>query len=446
MAFVDRLKKVHFVGIGGVGMSSLASHLLHLGIAVSGSDQSGEGCLHLAKLGAKICVGHRASNLDADTQLVVYSQAIALDNAEMGKALALGIPVVSREQLLGEIFNGFDRRVAVCGTHGKTTVTALIDYLLRTLGVDHTAFIGGFASDTNSNYTFGRGLVVAEACEYKNSFLSLFPTLAVALNIDYDHPDFFCNLAHLHDSFERFFAKLPPKGLLLAHNSLPKHILQGKNYVTFGNQDCYYHAQNVVATPSGFDFDFCKGNQRFATSIALKGRHNVDNAVVAVATLDCLGFGVNQACDALPKFAGVGRRWKEHYLDNITIVEDYAHHPTEIFASIQTALQHKTSGRVLVVFQPHTYSRTQALWQDFCTCFSGADALAMLPIFPAREQPIDGVTAQKLLHQVVGVRQKVYLDSLADATNWVRLTACAGDTVLVLGAGDINKICQMVKI
>ena len=266
MAFVNSLKTVYFVGIGGVGMSSLASHLLHLGVKVVGSDKCLDGCRHLIQQGATVFEGHNAGNLPNDTQMLVYSQAVPSTNPEVQKALSLGIPIVSREQLLGEIFNCYQRRVAVCGTHGKTTVTAMIDYLLRALGVEHTAFIGGFCSDSNTNYTFGNGLVVAEACEYKNSFFNLFPTLTVALNVEYDHPDFFASLTKVERSFEKFFSKLPPKGLLLAHSSLPQKLLLGKNYVTFGNGG-YYQAQNVVATSNGFTFDFCKGEKVYFTKL-----------------------------------------------------------------------------------------------------------------------------------------------------------------------------------
>lgn len=444
MAFVDKLKKVHFVGIGGVGMSSLAAHLLHLGVDVSGSDNNIDGCKHLVNLGAKVCIGHRAGNLAADTQLVVYSQAVCLDNAEIAKALALGIPIVSREQLLGEIFNGYNRRVAVCGTHGKTTVTAMIDYLLRSLGVEHTAFIGGFASDTNSNYTCGKGLVIAEACEYKNSFLSLFPTLAVALNVEYDHPDCFRSLDEVQKAFERFFAKLPPKGLLLANATLPKQLLLGKNYVIFGGKSSYYRAENIVAAKNGFAFEFCRGNKQYNTALSIKGHHNVNNAVAALATLDCLGVDIAAACKTLPAFAGVGRRYKEHVVDGVTVVEDYAHHPTEIASAIATAKQNTESGRVIVVFQPHTYTRTKYLWKQFANCFVGADSLAMLPVFAARENPLDGVTSKALLCDVVGVKEKVALNSLEDGAIFVKNCAKMGDVVLVLGAGNVNKICEML--
>jgi len=445
MAFVDKLKHVHFVGIGGVGMSSLACHLLHLGLHVSGSDANPDACAHLASLGARLFCGHDASNVSLTTQLVVRSQAIDASNAEVCRAHALGIPVVSREQLLGEIFNGFTHRVAVCGTHGKTTVTAMIDYLLRALGVCHSAFVGGFASDNNSNYTHGKGLVVAEACEYKNSFLSLFPTVTVALNVEYDHPDCFTDLNHVERVFERFFAKLPPKGLLVAHDSLPRWMLQDKNYVTFGGQDSYYRHQNVVATADGYTFEFCKGWQCYPTCIALLGKHNLDNATAALAVLDCLGVDVALACKHLPSFAGVGRRYKQHILGGISIVEDYAHHPTEIRGSIATAKDNCTGGRVLVVFQPHTYTRTQALWRQFATCFEGADVVATLPVFAAREQPIDGVTSQRLLDDVVGVAHKKHLASLQEAASWITSTARQGDVVLILGAGDVNKICKMMQ-
>ncbi|MBO5866498.1 MAG: UDP-N-acetylmuramate--L-alanine ligase, partial [Clostridia bacterium] len=249
-------------------MSSLACHLAHLGVQVSGSDKSLDGCAALLRQGITVFVGHNASNLAKDTQLVVRSQAIEESNCEVQQAVAWGIPVVTREQLLGQIFNGYERRVAVCGTHGKTTVTAMIDYVLRNLGVEHTAFVGGFACDSNSNYTFGKGLVVAEACEYKGSFFNLFPTLAVALNVEYDHPDCFENLQHVQRVFEQFFAKLPPRGLLLAHCSLPQNLLVGKNYVTFGDSECYYHANDVLPTHDGFCFNFCKGAKRYPARLS----------------------------------------------------------------------------------------------------------------------------------------------------------------------------------
>ena len=444
MVFVEKVKKAYFVGIGGVGMSSLASHLSHLGVEVSGSDKSLDGCSTLVRQSVKVFVGHDANNLDEDTQLVVFSQAIEPNNCELIRARSLGIPVVSREQLLGQIFNSYDRRVAVCGTHGKTTVTAMIDFVLRKLGVEHTAFIGGFACDNRCNYTAGNGLVVAESCEYKGSFLSLFPTLAVALNVEYDHPDCFENLAHVESVFEQFFAKLPPRGLLLAHNSVPQKLLLGKNYVTFGDDNCYYHANNVTQIQGGFCFNFCKGAKCFPVVLNLLGEHNVTNAVACLATIDCLGIDVEKACNVLQHFAGVGRRWNKHNIGGAIVVEDYAHHPTEIVASIKTAKQLAKSGRLIVMFQPHTYTRTKALWRQFATCFAGADLLAMLPVFAAREQSIEGVTSQKLLDEVDGVGQKVHLDSLDKGAIWLKSTMSMGDVVLVLGAGDINKICNMI--
>ena len=412
-------KRVHFVGIGGVGMSGLAQHLIHLGYTVSGSDRiASDRTDALEKLGAEIHIGHRADNVGS-AELVVRTSAVHDDNVEVAQANSKKIPVILREQLLGAIFNSFDTRIAVCGTHGKTTVTAMIHEILSHADVPHTSFIGGVYN--GNNYFFGRDLVIAEACEFNRSFLNLRPTICVCLNAEHDHPDCYANEEEVRDAFSQFMQQVDAGGCVV----LPSNLK-----MLCSNRRCVYFDELEV------------GN----LELGVVGAHNVYNAKAAMATGLLLNVPEEKMRAALKHFHGVDRRWTEKDVEGLCkVVCDYAHHPTEIACSVATA-KSLAKGKVVCVFQPHTYSRTRAFFKQFATCFEQADVVAYLPIYSAREMPLDGVTSQHLtlLAQNTGINA-LYLTDFDTAARWVRQNVQPDDILLVLGAGDVVQLADMLR-
>lgn len=422
--------KVHFVGIGGIGMSSLAQWLLARGYQISGSDrQNSEIVEILRKKGAKIAIGHSADNV-TDVQLVVRTSAVSLDNVEVARAVANGIPVMLREELLGIIFNSYATRVAVCGTHGKTTVTAMIHHILKENNIAHTCFLGGLYQ--GENFSDGGDIVVAEACEYNRSFLHLSPTICCCLNAEYDHPDCFADEESILQAFEQVISSATDCAIL---PTKLKHL--AKNKVISYNQQ--YGAVEVECRKEGV---FCKINQT-SLSMPIVGKHNITNAQAAIAVSNQLGISLANAATSLSSFSGVSRRWSVKGVDG-NIIVDYAHHPTEIKCAVSTALS-ICKGKVYCLFQPHTYSRTKAFWQEFATCFKEVEKVGYLPIFAARESPIDSVNSCLLAEfaRSIGV-EATYLSSFEQAVQFAHKYVSKNDILLVLGAGDICTLADMI--
>ena len=431
-------RRVHFVGIGGVGMSGLAQHLLNCGYTVSGSDRTANDRTDaLAKLGVEIHIGHKAENID-DCELVVRTSAVHDDNEEIQEAHRQNIPVILREQLLGAIFNSFNTRVAVCGTHGKTTVTAMLHEITSSAGVSHTSFIGGVYN--GNNYYFGQNVVIAEACEFNRSFLNLNPTICVCLNAEHDHPDCYKDEQDVQEAFAQFMQQVDKDGAVVLPSSLA-------NLCT--NRKCVYFDEiatsNIVYQDGKQFFDVELNGTTYHAELGVVGKHNVSNAKAAIACAMLLGIPVEQILSALKNFHGVDRRWTEKDVDGLcTLVCDYAHHPTEIACAVATA-KSVTNGRVICVFQPHTYSRTRAFFKQFATCFEQADVVAYLPIYSAREMQLEGVTSQQLtlLAQNMGVNA-VYMPNFDIVTRWARQTVQPNDVLLILGAGDVVQLADML--
>lgn len=427
--------RVHFVGIGGIGMSSLAQHLLRRGHAVSGSDRAeNEQTAKLRRLGATVVVPHCEQSA-ANAQLVVRTSAVPLQNEEVQFALANKIPVVLREELLGQIFDEFSTRIAVCGTHGKTTVTAMLHHMLERCGISHAAFIGG--EYEGENYFFGKDVVVAEACEYNRSFLQLHPTLCVCENVEFDHPDCYKNFADVEQAFAQLFAQ-------------SEKVLLSKS--------CKRLCENAVVCDEHFftnNIFFEKGKARFSLSdeegeavevkLGVCGAHNVLNATMALAVAKQLNLPLLQAAQSLSTFHGADRRWTEVAGCCCRVVCDYAHHPTEIQTTVATA-KSVCTGRVIALFQPHTYSRTQAFWKEFADCFKGVDEVAYLPVYSAREKPIPGVTSFRLYRaaKAQGLNAK-YFASFQSAARHVCRVAAKDDLVVLVGAGSVNTLAQLLK-
>lgn len=433
-------RRVHFVGCGGVGMSGLCEHLLRLGYAVTGSDRTAnDRTVRLEQLGIKVHIGHDINNV-GDAELVVHTSAVPVSNVEVSEAISRNIPVVLREELLGAVFDSFETRIAVCGTHGKTTVTAMLHQMLCEARVDHAAFIGGVYR--GDNYYFGAKCVVAEACEFNRSFLNLHPTLCVCLNAELDHPDCYKDVEDVRRAFQRFLASVGKTGCVVLPAEL-KNLFPHRNRVLFDKNYVVSNLKLIDGCPS-FDVTDANGELR-RVELSVPGVHNVRNALATLAVADVLRLPADAVCSGLKNFVGVDRRWTEVPVAGLgKVVLDYAHHPTALACSIATA-KSVTKGRVLCVFQPHTYSRTKAFWQQFADCFTQADAVAYLPVYSAREKPIVGVNSYLLSQQAAaqGINA-CFLPDFLSAKQWIFGNATKDDTVLILGAGDVVALADLL--
>ena len=432
-------RRVHFVGIGGVGMSGLAQHLHNLGYEVTGSDRTAsERTDALSEIGIEVHIGHNANNI-TNAELLVRTSAVHDDNVEVVEANKRNIPIILREQLLGTIFNSFDTRIAVCGTHGKTTVTAMIHEILQQAGVSHTALIGGVYH--GNNYFFGQNVVVAEACEFNRSFYNLYPTICVCLNAEWDHPDCYESKEDVHKAFASFMCNTGESGTVV----LPYEL---RNLCVRRKRLCYdkqYDVTNVTYVDGKPCFDVHLGNEKCTLQLGVAGEHNVGNALAAITVChQLLNVPLSAIEKGLRSFDGVDRRWTEYKSDLCKVIVDYAHHPTELACSVATA-KSMCKGKVVCVFQPHTYSRTQAFFDQFATCFEGVSAVAYLPIYSAREKPISGVNSYVLYERAeeLGVNAH-FVPDFESAKKWVESTVSPDDVLLILGAGDINELANML--
>jgi UDP-N-acetylmuramate--alanine ligase len=443
--FRKRNVTIHFVGIGGIGMSGIAEVLLNLGYPVTGSDvRESDVTRRLATLGARVTIGHGAQNVAA-ADVVVVSSAVKADNPEVAAARARDIPVIPRAEMLGELMRVKDG-VAVAGSHGKTTTTTMIAVILAQAGLDPTVVIGGKARAFGSNARLGQGeLLVAEADESDGSFRHLFPTVAVVTNIDREHLDHFGSVEALEAAFLDFAEKVPFYGLVvlgvdspLAARLAPRLT---KRHVSYGLQAGDYRGEIVDARPDGTRFRIrARGKQRGEARIRMPGVHYAENALAALCVSDFLGVPFSDYCEALAAFQGVDRRFSVRgEAGGVLVVDDYGHHPTELAATVAAA---RLYGRRLVVaFQPHRFSRTQDLLADFAPALAGADQVLLTDIYAAGEPAIPGITAEGI---VATFPKSAHVEHVARAglTAALVATARAGDLVLCLGAGDITAVAN----
>lgn len=442
-----RIRRVHFVGIGGSGMSGIAEVLLNLGYRVSGSDLvESDTTLRLQRLGAEVVIGHRSENL-RDADVVVISSAVRKDNPEVIAAHERIIPVIPRAEMLAELMR-MKYGVAIAGTHGKTTTTSMIATVLAHGGLDPTAVIGGKLNSFGSNAKLGQGeLLVAEADESDGSFLKLSPTIAVVTNIDPEHLDHYRNLEEIQKAFLEFINKVPFYGLAIL--CLDQENVQAlipqvqKRYVTYGmSSQANFRADELSYHGLTTSFRvFANERELGQISIQMPGLHSVYNALAAIATASELDVNFEIVRQALGSFSGVQRRFQiKGEWDGVMVVDDYGHHPTEIKATLSAA-KSGWGRRTVVVFQPHRYSRTRDLFKEFLTAFNQADVLFLTGIYPAGEDPIPGVDVQGLYEGIKGHGHKdvtLVLDKSAILDRLLpRLKP--GDMVFTLGAGDVWK-------
>ncbi len=456
MMFRGRVRQIHFVGVGGVGMSGLAEILRSLEFEVSGSDlRDGANTQRLASMGVRIDIGHRADNVHG-ADVVVLSSAIKPDNPEVMQAQELGIPVIGRAEMLAELMR-VKYGIAIAGSHGKTTVTSLVATVLRAGGLDPTVTVGGKMESLGSNARLGGGdLLVAEADESDGTFLRLSPTIAVVTNIDPEHLDFWGSHEQLKDAFVNFVSRIPFYGLSVLCLDHP-HVqailpqLHGR-HVTYGTSaQADYSVRGIQYRGLQTAFNaYRRGEPLGGFQINMPGAHNVLNALAAIAVADELGVPRDVTKEALATFTGVGRRFSVvGEVANVTLVDDYGHHPAEIRATLQAARrafpieQH----RLIAIFQPHRYSRTRDLFDDFVTAFNQTDHLFVSGIYPAGEKPIEGVSAERLCEAMSehGHHSVTLVPDKNDLPERLMHLIRQGDVVLTLGAGDINRVLADLK-
>jgi UDP-N-acetylmuramate--alanine ligase len=453
LVMLGKVRKIHFVGIGGIGMSGLAEVLLNLGFSVSGSDLKRTAVTErLSQLGARIADRHSAENI-GETDVVVVSSAVPVMNPEIIEAVHRKIPVIPRAEMLAELMR-LKFCVAVAGSHGKTTVTSMVAVMLSESGLDPTAVIGGRLDAFGSSARLGKSeLMVVEADESDRSFLYLLPTMAVITNIDREHLDHYGDLGEIQESFVSFMNKVPFYGAVIACVDPPwRAAMQAvlprlrRRVVTYGIQSgADVTARDLELRSGGSSFEVAlDGNSMGSFQVNIPGRHNVQNALAAIAVGRELDLDRAQIQAGLQSFRGTDRRFQvKAEVDGITIVDDYGHHPTEISATLEAA-RLRGARRIRAIFQPHRYSRTKFLMDEFARCFEGCDRVYVLDIYPASESPIPGITSQRLVERMgeLGNAHARYAASEAAVVDEVLADIHPGDLVLTIGAGSIWKIAE----
>ena len=443
---------IHFIGIGGISMSGLAEVLLHAGFPVSGSDAQGSSLTdHLESLGARIFIGQRAENIDRHVGLVIYTAAIREDNPELAAARDQKIPLLTRAELLGEIMANYPRSLAVAGTHGKTSTTSMLSHILLEAGLDPTISVGGILPAIGGNIRIGGPQVfLTEACEYKNSFLSLAPEIGIILNVDADHLDFFKDLDDIAASFRKFAERIPAEGTLVIGTKtshLPM-ITEGLScrLLTFGPGGDF-DAEDVA-------FDKCgcaaftllvSGTANGRIRLRVPGAHNVQNALAAAAAACALGIGLDPVIAGLAAYEGVDRRfqWKGTFR-GADVFDDYAHHPTEIKATLSAAKM-RPSGALWLIFQPHTYTRTKALLPEFAEALAPAGHVILADIYAAREKDDLGISSRTLRDAVAALGTDArYFPSFGEIRDFLAASVRPGDTILTVGAGNITALSDLL--
>lgn len=441
---------IHFIGIGGISMSGLAEILLGEDFKVSGSD-SKESPLtdSLTRKGARIFYGQRASNITDDVELVVYTAAIHPDNPEYASAVEKGIPMLTRAQLLGQIMRNYDTPIAVSGTHGKTTTTSMISQILLEADADPTISVGGILPSIGGNIRVGQSeTFVTEACEYTNSFLSFFPKISVILNIDADHLDFFKDIDDIRHSFRKFAQLLPADGALIINADTPHYqdIIKDLSckIITYGmDHEAQYQATDITYDKYGHASFTVLKNGRKTGSFYLKvpGSHNVSNALAAIALAQLLQIPDDVIVKGLGSFTGTDRRFQyKGEVAGVTIVDDYAHHPTEIQATLNAAHNYPHK-KLWCVFQPHTYTRTKAFLDEFAEALSAADAVVLADIYAARETDTLGISSADIASCIEKLGTEVhYFPTFEEIEAFLLKNCSTGDLLITMGAGDIVKV------
>lgn len=436
-------RRAHLVGIGGVSMSPLAEVLFEKGMQITGSDlQENPAVTRLRELGIEISIGHQAEGV-ADAEMVIRTAAVHDDNPEIKRARSLGLPIFERAQVWGVIMRDYKNAICVAGTHGKTTTTSMCAHIAMAAKIDPTVMIGGTLPIFGTGHRVGTGeTIILESCEYCNSFLSFFPTVAVILNIESDHLDFFKDLKDIQNSFYEFARLVPEDGTIVANGEDPNTIetLEGKfkNIVTFGVHEGDVHSKNLKWSRGVPSFDLVyEGEQVAHIQMQVPGLHNLKNALAAAASALVLKLPARTIEEGLAAFRGAGRRFEyKGKVNGATIYDDYAHHPSELKALLEMAGT-LGYGRIICAFQPHTYTRTKALFHEFTEILKMPDITFLAEIYAAREQNQGGISSAELAKEIPGARAIATLPELAQE---IYQTIKPDDLILTVGAGDIYQV------
>lgn len=445
---------VHFIGIGGISMSGLAEILAEEGFTISGSDSKESAITrHLKAKGMQIFYGQTAANIIPGIDLIVYTAAIREDNPEWQEAKRQNLPMLTRAQLLGQIMDNYERSIAVAGTHGKTTTTSMVSHILLAASADPTITVGGILPVLGGNLRVGKSdTFVTEACEYTNSFLNFRPKYSIILNVEAEHLDFFKDLADIRHSFRLFAENTKADGALIINGAIDNlaELTDGLAcpVITFGlAADCDYHATDIHYNEKGCsDFTVLHGTHTLGhVQMQVPGEHNVKNALAAIACCMQAQIPFDKIAEGLEAFHGADRRFQyKGEVDGVTIIDDYAHHPTEIRATL-TAAKNYPHKRLVLVFQPHTYSRTKAFLQDFADVLSLADVVVLADIYAAREQNTIGISSRDILDllQKKGV-ESYYFPSFEEIEKFLLKKCMNGDLLITMGAGNVVEIGESI--
>ncbi|MEG2014676.1 MAG: UDP-N-acetylmuramate--L-alanine ligase [Clostridia bacterium] len=451
MKIEKKFKNLHFIGIGGISMSALAMYCARLGIGVDGSDiDINRETRMLQNNGVEVNIPHCEENIPLKCSACVYTSAIAEDNVELVTAKKRNIFRLRRERLLGYIFNDFPTRIAIAGSHGKTSTTNLLAHTLKQCGLSPTAFVGANVGKTGGYIEGERDIVIAEACEYKGSFLYLKPTISILLNAELDHTDYYKSIDDIDATYQKFLNRTSPYGLsIICGDAVNKRVYKGikSPVVTYGlSAKNDYVLSKITETNGFYEGDIWK-DELFLTHIksGIVGRNSLLNAVSVYIACAKLGVSSDKTIQAIATFTGTSRRWETRACPLCNVVLDYAHHPTQVKELIYTAKELKYS-RIFAVFEPHTYSRTRDFLDRFAQSFVGVDTAIILPIYAAREKPIDGINHYLLADKTaeLGTKTLCFSDYLETAS-WLKNTVRQDDLVLIIGAGNIYKLADLLS-
>ncbi len=448
---LNKNEPIYMIGIGGISMSALALILKDAGFTVCGSDcKESDMTVSLRNQGITVHIGHRAENIGS-VSLVVYTAAIHEDNPELALSRTLSVPVVERAVLLGEIMRQFKMPIAVSGTHGKTTTTSMLSQVLLAAEYDPTILVGGILPSIDSNLRIGsHDYLVTEACEYCGSFLKFFPKISLILNVEEDHLDYFKDINDIIDCFHAFANKTPEDGAIVVNaddkNAMAAVCDVPRKKITFSVKDksADFYGENITFRPDGCaEFTVLHHGEIYMTaSLSVPGLHNVLNALAVIAAADCIGISPKAMQQGFDDFTGTRRRFeKKGTFNGALVIDDYAHHPTEIKTTLATARAAAGKNKVWCVFQPHTYTRSLKLKDEFATAFADCDGALVVDIYAAREKDTGLIHSRDLADAINKVSGNAsYAESFAKAQDWLKEKASSGDYLITLGAGDVNQI------
>ncbi len=446
-------KQIHFIGIGGISMSGLAEILLTKGFKISGTDSKESTIIeHLKDLGAKIFLNHKEDNIKG-ADLIIYTDAISEDNVELRAAKNSNIPTVDRASFLGAIMKNYTYSIAVSGTHGKTTTTSMIASITNHDTLNPTVLLGGQLDDIGGNVKLGSNdYILTEACEYKANILKYFPTMAIVLNIDEDHLDFFRDMDHIIDTFKGYANNLEEGSYLIinADDANTQNIINGTKakVITFGiYKTADYSAEEIVFSEDGKSSFILKINNKeyYPVSLKVTGHHNVYNALASIAAAHLYGVPIEKILNYISLYNGVHRRLEyKGTINGVRVMDDYAHHPTEIRATLE-ALKNYSKSKVYCVFQPHTYTRTKALLDSFSEAFTHSDEVIITDIYAARENDNGEVHSKDLVHAVKSKGSNAtYLSTFDEVEEYLKEKAEKNDIILTMGAGNVYEIGESI--